>query len=88
MSLAGIARREPYRRLARLHEGILAKGGRRDDAAVSLAELTSPVRARDVADVGDRLAAKLRRARHAPSRNDEFALTMHAVAHNRRMVWS
>ena len=32
------------------------------------------MRARDVADLRDRLAAKLRRSRHAPSRHNQFAL--------------
>jgi hypothetical protein len=42
------------------------------------------MRACDVADVGDRLAAKLQWSRHAPARHDQFALTIHAVAHDRR----
>jgi hypothetical protein len=46
------------------------------------------MRARDVADVGDRLAAKLRGSRHAPSGHDQFALTIRAVANDRReLIW-
>jgi hypothetical protein len=38
------------------------------------------LRARDVADVGDRLTAKLRRPRHAPARHDKLALAIQPVA--------
>ena len=43
-----------------------------------------PVRTRNVADVGDRLAAKLQWSRHAPARHEQFALTIPAVSHDRR----
>jgi hypothetical protein len=36
--------------------------------------------------VGDRLAAKLRWSRYAPARHNQFALTIHAVAHDRRKL--
>jgi hypothetical protein len=46
-----------------------------------------PTRQRgSVADVGDRLAAKLRRSGHTPSPYDQFALTIRAVAHDRRKL--
>jgi hypothetical protein len=44
------------------------------------------VRARDVADVGDRLAAELQWPRHAPARYNQFALTIRTVAHDRRKL--
>ena len=55
-----LAQREPYRRFARLRVRVLAKRCCRDEAAVSSAEPSSPVRAGEVADVGDRRAAVLR----------------------------
>jgi hypothetical protein len=44
------------------------------------------MRTRDVADVGDRLAAKLQWSRHAPARHDQFALAIRVVAHDRRKL--
>jgi hypothetical protein len=58
----------------------------RHGAAASTAEPSLPVRACDVADVRDRLATKLRRSGHAPARHDQLALTIHAVAHDRRKL--
>jgi hypothetical protein len=46
-----------------------------------------PTRQRgSVADIGDRLATKLGRSRHAPARHDQFALTLRAVARDRRKL--
>jgi len=56
------------------------------EAAVPRRKPAAPVRTRDVADVGDRLAAKLGRSGHAPARHDQFALTIRAVAHDRRKL--
>ena len=47
-----------------LHE--LAKRRCRNNATIGTAQPSAPVRARDVADVGDPLPAKLRRSGHAP----------------------
>ncbi len=66
-----LAERKPHRRLARLGVGVFAKRCRRDDAATILAQPSPPVRAHHIADVGDRLAAELRRPRHAPARCDK-----------------
>ena len=58
----------------------------RHEAAVPRRKPAAPMRARDVADVGHRLAAKLQWPRHAPARHNQFALTLHAVAHDRRKL--
>jgi hypothetical protein len=60
----------------------MGAGGCWHYATVSLAEPSAPVRARDVADVRDRLATELRRSRHSPTRRDELALAVRAVAHD------
>jgi hypothetical protein len=79
---------EPRRRLAGLRVGVFAERCHWHEATVPCRKPAAPVRAHDIADVGDRLAAKLRRAGHAPGRHDQFALTIHAVAHDRRgLVW-
>jgi hypothetical protein len=54
-----LAQREPRRGLAGLRAGVLAERRRRDKAAIPDSEPVAPVRTRDVADIGDRLAAKL-----------------------------
>ncbi len=43
-----------------------------------------PVRAHHIADVGHRLAAELRRPRHAPARHDKLALAVGPAPHDRR----
>jgi hypothetical protein len=75
---------DPRGRLVRLVISVFAEAGRRHEAAVPRRKPTAPVRARDLADVGDRLAVKLQWPRHAPARNHQFVLTIHAVAHDRR----
>jgi hypothetical protein len=57
-------------------------GGRHETAAFGL-QLEPPVRRRGVADVGNRRAAELRRARHAPARHGQFTL-VGVGAHDRR----
>ena len=52
-----VVEREPDRRLARLRIGVFAERSRGRHAAVSRAERSAPVRARHVADVGDRVPA-------------------------------
>ena len=74
------AQGEPYRRLARRRRRSPARGGG------SFRKPPAPVWARDVADVGDRPAAKLQRAWHAPARHNKFAVTIRAVAHDRRVL--
>ncbi len=77
------AKREPFRRLARLGVSVLAKRSRRHDAAVLLAEPPAPMRAADIANVSDRRAAKLRRPRHAPTRHNKLALAVGSIANDR-----
>src|ERR1700722_12574980 len=77
------AEREPLRRLARLRVRVLAKRRRWHDAAVLLAEPAAPVRAADIANVGDRRAAKLRRTRHAPTRHNKLAPAVGSVTNDR-----
>jgi hypothetical protein len=52
--------------------------------AILCAEPAAPVRARDVAGVGDGLAPILRRSGHAPAGHDEFTFAIYSVADNRR----
>jgi hypothetical protein len=75
---------KPGRGLARLAVRVFAEGIERNDAAVLDIQPGTPMRARRVADVGDRRPAKLRRARHAPARQHEFAHAVRRVANNRR----
>jgi len=75
---------EPCRRLARRRRRIFAERRCRDDGAVLRSQPAAPVRTRDVADVGDRLAAKLRRSGHSPTRQDKLAFAIYSVADNRR----
>jgi len=42
------------------------------------------VGAADIADIGDRRAAELRRAGHPPARHDEFPLAVRSLANDRR----
>jgi hypothetical protein len=62
---------------------VLVEAGRGHEASVPCRKPAAPVRARDVADVGDRLAAKLRRSGHSPARHDEFA-PLGVAANDRR----
>ena len=71
---------EPHRRLARLRIGVFAEGVDRHEAAVGGREPAPPERARRIAQVGDQRRAGLRRAGHAPARQDELA----AAARRRR----
>src|SRR5579863_4546915 len=75
---------EPGGPLARLGVFVLAKRCRWDDAAKFLSKPSAQARAREVADVGDRLSTELWRSRHAPTRQDELALAILAAAHDRR----
>src|SRR5580704_1664430 len=79
-----LAQREPRRRLARGRRPIFAERRCWDHAAALRSQPPAPVRARDVADVGDRLAAILRRSGHAPAGHDEFTFAIYSVAANRR----
>ena len=54
------------------------------DVAALLAKPTPPMRALDVADVGDWRAAELRRSRHSPARHEKLALPIGPHAHDRR----
>jgi hypothetical protein len=65
-----LAQREPCRGLAGSGWRVFAERCRWHEAPVLRRKPAAPVRARDVADVGDRLTAKLRRSRHAPARHD------------------
>src|ERR1700733_7490707 len=78
-----LAKREPLRRLAGLRIRVFAKRCRRHDAAVLLAEPAAPMRAADIANVGDRRAAKLRRTRHAPARHNKLTLAVGSIANDR-----
>jgi hypothetical protein len=71
-----LAQREPRRRLARLRVLVLAERCRRHNAASVLVQPRPPVRAAHVADVRDRLATKLRRAGHAPARQNELTVAV------------
>jgi hypothetical protein len=62
-----LAHSEPRRRLAGSGRGVFAERCRWHEAAVPRRKPAPPVRTGNVADVGDRLAAKLRRSRHCPS---------------------
>src|SRR5271166_1779459 len=75
---------KPRRRLTRPGVLVLAEGRGRHEAAVLRSQPPAPVRARDVADVGDGLAPILRRSGHAPAGHDEFTFAIHSVADNRR----
>src|ERR1700722_9161930 len=74
-----LAYSEPSRRLAGSGRGVFAERCRWYEASVPRRKPAASVRACDVADVGDRLAAKLQWSRHAPARHDQFALTIPAV---------
>jgi hypothetical protein len=63
---------------------VFAKRRCRNNATVSLAEPSAPVRAADVADVGDRLATELRRPGHAPTSHSKLTLAVRPVADDRR----
>jgi hypothetical protein len=78
-----ICQGEPDRRLARPGVLTFAEGRRGHDTTIGEPEPSAPVRARDFADVCERLAAELRRSRHAPTRHDQLALTIRAAAHDR-----
>src|ERR1700722_11603954 len=83
---AVLAEGEPLRRLARPRVGVLAKRGCRHDAAVVFAEPAAPVRAANIANIGDRNPSKLRRTGHPPARHDKLTLAIHSVADNRRKL--
>ena len=65
------------------HREAVVAGKRWHDATVMLAEPAAPMGAPDIANVGDRRAAKLRRTRHSPARHDKLALAVRSVANDR-----
>jgi hypothetical protein len=50
---------------------------------MTLAKPTAPVRAADIANIGDRRAAKLRRTWHAPTRHNKLAPAVGSIANDR-----
>ena len=81
-----MAEREPFPRLARLGVGVFAKRSRWHNAAKTFAKPTAPMRATDIANVGDRRAAKLRRPWHAPTRHDKLTLAVGSIANDRSQL--
>jgi hypothetical protein len=78
--------REPRRCLARLGVGVFAERIERHDAAMLDIEPRPPMRARGVADVGDRRTTELWGPWHAPTGKHQLAHAITRVANNRRGI--
>ena len=76
--------REPRRGLAWFRVGIFAKRSHRNKAAKLWAKPSSPMRRLHVADIGDGVAAELRRARHAPAHHAKLTRAIFFNVHHGR----
>ena len=77
---------EPDRRLARLRVGVLAERRDRHEAAMGDPEPGPPVRARDIAHIGDRMLAERLGPRHAPAHHREVPAGRAVQDHRRQLV--